>query len=71
MQQFWIADTIMAITEKSCFLSLIFWMQPLNQITYHKVATSIENIATAIENITTASMTGVYLGMGYPWCEST
>ena len=49
MQQFWIVDTITDITEKSCFMSLMFWKQPMNQIAYHKVATSNENIVTAIE----------------------
>ena len=35
-----ITDTklqIMDTIEKTCFLSLIFWMQPLNQITDHKI----------------------------------
>ena len=54
MQQFWIADTITDITEKSCFLSLMFQIQPMNQIAYLKVETSIENIVTAIENIAIA-----------------
>ena len=35
-------------------------MQPMNQIAYHKVTTSIEFIFTSIENISTA------IGMGFP-----
>ena len=53
MQQFWIADTITDVTEKSYFLSLIFQMQPMNQIACHKAVTSIEFMLTSNENIVT------------------
>ena len=44
MQQFWIANTITDITEKSCFISLMFQMQPMNQIVYRKVGTSMTGV---------------------------
>ena len=41
--------------QKLCFLSLMFQMQPINQVFYNKVMTSVEFISTSIKNIVTAA----------------
>ena len=55
-----ITHTIMDITEMSCFLSL-FQMQPMNEISYHKVTTSIKIYSDC--NRVGASKTGLGVPM--------
>ena len=53
IQQLWIANRIMDIPEKSCFLSLIYQRPPINQISYYKDWAVLETPTVCTNRVST------------------